>query len=273
MMDKLVNRGDRGITDAGQETKASKGSVAPVAELVPVQRLFGNILVMRDGSYRMIMRTTSLNFDLKSDGDQELIIYSFAEMLNMLSIDFPLQVVLHSSAADTGPYVNRYAPYLNDPNMNPKLQAALRDHLDHFVASVRDHHVLDRSYFVVIPYFGGVAGAVASDRGGLLSRVFDTSAGEKERATDRRALEAARTQLNQRAGRLASALARIGIQSRVLDEFEIVRLLREMNNPGSTARQRHSDALLDDDVLRVEVVRRDRSRGRGLPPGAGGEHR
>ena len=50
--------------DVDAEVTGVQGSTGSVEELVPVQSVFDNMMVLKDGSFRMILKTTALNFDL-----------------------------------------------------------------------------------------------------------------------------------------------------------------------------------------------------------------
>lgn len=238
MLKRILNR--NGTTNySDEEQRGVQGNVASVHQLVPLQSMFGNMLVLKDGSYRMIMKVGAVNFDLRGPHEQMMILNTFGEMLNTLQIDFPLQIMLHSAYLDTESYVREYRERLMDPALSPAMRVVIEDHIQYFTEQARDNHLLDRSYFVVVSYYDqGIIpqgdGGVAQDMplGGMLGRILDSSEKEKTNTTKRRDMEKARIQLQNRCGLVASQLSRLGIQSQLLDELAVLRLLRSLYNPG-----------------------------------------
>jgi len=233
-----------GATDySDQDNRGPQGSVSSVIDLVPLQQLFGNMLVLKDGSYRMIMRVGAVNFDLKGEREQSMILNTFGELLNTLQVDFPLQILLHSTHLDTAIYSRKYRQRLQEPQLSNEMRAVIEDHLQYFKEQAQANYLLERSYFVVIPYYDrGRAplsdGSAAQEMplGGMLSRFVDSSSSEQKQAVQRRDMEKALIQLRNRCALVASQLARLSISANILDDLAVLRLLHEMYNPASAER-------------------------------------
>lgn len=256
MLSRIFNRGSTAYTD--EDRRGAQGNVASVLDLVPLQHMFGNMLVLKDGSYRMIMRVGAVNFDLKGEQEQMMILNTFGELLNTLQVDFPLQIFLHSTHLDTEVYVRKYRERLQDPALSPHMREVIEDHIEYFEEQARTNYLLDRSYFVVVPFYdrgrapvsdGGAA--MEMPLGGMLSRFMDSSSSEQNQEVVRRDMEKARIQLQNRCGLIASQLARLSISANILDDLAVMRLLHEMYNPSSAER---SHLQLADDGLGAFVA-------------------
>ena len=85
-------------------------------DFVPIKEVRDGIIVLKDGSMRGIVLTSSLNFSLKSDEERNAIILQFQDFLN--SLDFAVQVSIESRRLDIQPYIalleDRYKEQLND---------------------------------------------------------------------------------------------------------------------------------------------------------------
>lgn len=269
MLKRILNKG-AGTDYSDDEQRGAQGNVASVHQLVPLQSMFGNMLVLKDGSYRMILRVGAVNFDLRGPHEQMMILNTFGEMLNTLQIDFPLQIFLHSAYLDTEAYTREYRERLLDPSVGPAMREVIEDHIQYFSEQARENYLLDRSYFVVVSYYDQNIvpqgdGGVAQDMplGGFLGRIMDSSDKEKTYATKRRDMEKASIQLQNRCGLVASQLSRLGIQAQLLDELAVLRLLRSLYNPGIS---QHSglegmDASGSFITTQVRPGRLDRGRG------------
>ena len=62
-----------------------------------------NVVVLKNGGLRAILQTTSINFNLKSETEQNAIIYSYQNFLN--SLEFPIQIVVQSRKLDVDKYI------------------------------------------------------------------------------------------------------------------------------------------------------------------------
>jgi hypothetical protein len=229
-----------------QEDKTGpQGASGSVEELVPVQSVFDNMIVLKDGSFRMILRSSATNFDLKSDREKGVILDTFGQMLNVLSVDFPIQVLLHAAHLDHERYTRRYSARLQERGISDEMKQVILEHLEYFEYQARANYLLDRSFYVVVPFFGSTRqaladGGIAGDMpgGGFLKALMDGSDKERVKEITPRELEIARVQLLNRCSLLSGQLSRLGINARILEQLEMVQLLREMYNPGISERQK-----------------------------------
>lgn len=260
--------------DPLNEQTGPQGNVGSVLELVAVDRVYGNMLVMKDGTFRVILRCDAVNFDLKSGREQNVLLRTYGELLNALDIGFPIQVLLHAAAMDTQTYVREYAAELRDPNLTPQMRKLIEEHIKYFEQQARDNYLLDRSYFVVIPYFGSqdtqlADGGVASEMAlpGLVKLLDRKKIPERaEHGPSARELQSARMALMQRAGNIANQLSRLTITARLLSDLEIVALLKELYNPGISERQKlRSLDGINDDVISIRVRDPEQGGRRALP--------
>ena len=56
-------------------------------EIINIDRIEGGVIVLKNGSFRKILLVSGINFDLKSEEERNLIIFSYQEFLNSLSFD------------------------------------------------------------------------------------------------------------------------------------------------------------------------------------------
>ena len=74
-------------------------------QLIKVKELRDGVVILENGSLRKIMMVSGINFDLKSEEEQNIILYSFQDLLNTL--DFSIQVLIHSRKVNIEPYLQR----------------------------------------------------------------------------------------------------------------------------------------------------------------------
>ena len=72
-------------------------------DFVPIKEIRDGVVVLRDGSMRGIIMTSSVNFALKGVDEQNAIIFQFQNFLN--SINFSIQIFVESRRLDIRPYI------------------------------------------------------------------------------------------------------------------------------------------------------------------------
>ena len=85
------------------KTKKKTLSDASTQRHLPFSQIKENVMIMKDGSARVIMKCSTINFLLKSSEEQDSIIISFQRFLNAL--DFPVQIMIRSSKLDIDGYL------------------------------------------------------------------------------------------------------------------------------------------------------------------------
>src|SRR3989344_3068465 len=71
--------------------------------LVPITDIRESVVILKNGSLRMVLEVSSINFELRSADEQVAILQGFQRFLN--SADFPLQIVASSRKLDIEPYL------------------------------------------------------------------------------------------------------------------------------------------------------------------------
>ncbi len=196
---------------------------ASAQEFVPVQEVRDGVIVMKDGSVRMILMASSLNFALKSAEEQESTIYQFQNFLN--SLDFSIQIFVQSRRYDIRPYIamleSREREQLND-----LLKIQTREYINFIKKFVETTNIMTKNFFVVVPY----SSTSSAIRGSNLFSLFDKDA--KTRVKSSADFEEGKSQLEQRAYVVQQGLIRCGIRTQFLGTEEIVELLYRIFNPG-----------------------------------------
>jgi len=116
---------------------------------LPFSEIRDNMLVMKDGSSRMILRVKAINFNLKSEEEQDSIIYSYQRFLN--SLRFPIQIIVRSLKVDIEAYLNKLKN-LAVKQQNPLLQEQAYRYIDFLTNLVDMAQIMKKDFLIVIPY-------------------------------------------------------------------------------------------------------------------------
>ena len=80
-----------------------KNKISSSQEYLPISQIEQDVVVLKDGSARGILKASPINFDLKSETEQNAIIYGYQSFLN--SLQFPIQIVIRSRKLDLERYL------------------------------------------------------------------------------------------------------------------------------------------------------------------------
>ncbi len=180
---------------------------------VPVEEVRNGVVILKDGSYRGILMTSSTNFSLKSEDEQKGIIGGFQTFLN--SLDFSVQIVVHSRKMDIRPYIE----LLNErmaTQTSELMRLQLREYTAFIENFVQGSDIMTKTFYVVVPFTPGTGLAVGKALSGI---------GKAPEAANDQAFEEYRVQLEQRMSLVASGLASSGIRAVQLGTEEIIELL------------------------------------------------
>lgn len=200
---------------------------AAAQEFVPLKEIRDGIAILKDGGMRAIVLSSSLNFALKSQENQEAIIYQFQNFLN--SLDFPTQIFIQSRRLDIRPYIalleERYKQQAGD-----LLKLQTREYIQFIKTFTEQTSIMTKSFFVVVPFTPAI-GQSSSD--GIKS--FLGSKDKKTAAQQKIDLfEENKSQLEQRVSIIEQGLTRCGLRAARLGTEEITELFYKIFNPGDT---------------------------------------
>tara|TARA_B100000745_G_scaffold294549_1_gene237674 strand:+ start:34571 stop:35194 length:624 start_codon:yes stop_codon:yes gene_type:complete len=188
---------------------------------VPVQEVRNGTIILKDGGLRSVLMASSVNFALKSEDEQNAIIGAFQTFLNTL--DFPVQILVHSRELDIRPYLALLESKTEMQNSDlMKLQ--LREYIRFVEQFVDQTSVMRKHFYVVVPYQSVSAADVTSS-------IPFFGKGKKSAEADQRFAEQVQ-QLQQRTAVVAQGLAASGVRTTQLDTEAILELLYRAFNPG-----------------------------------------
>jgi hypothetical protein len=197
-------------------------------EFVPIKEVRDGVIMMKDGSMRAVILSSSLNFALKSTDEQEAIIFQFQNFLN--SLDFSIQISVQSRELDIRPYLATLEKQYNE-QLNDLLKIQIKEYIGFVKNFTENQNIMSKTFFVVIPFTPTL---LTSNKDGGLAR-FLPGFGSKGKTTAKNDnFEENRTQLEQRVSVVQQGLLRCGIKSAVLGTEEAVELFYKLFNPGET---------------------------------------
>ncbi len=196
-------------------------------EFVPIKEVRDGVIILKDGSLRVILMASSINLALKSADEQAAVIAQFQNFLN--SLEFTVQFFVESRGLDIRPYIA-----LLEGRLAAELDDLMKLQIREYITFIRDFtersNIMSKNFFIVVPYDPALIERGAGPIGGILSAV--TPGAEAGAALTDEQFEQYRSQLEQRVGIVEQGLVRTGVRVAPLGTEEIIELFYKLFNPG-----------------------------------------
>lgn len=190
---------------------------------VPIQEVRDGIIVLKDGSMRAILMTSSVNFALKSEDEQKSIIYQFQNFLN--SLNFDMQIFVQSRNLDIRPYVSLLQDRLK-VQTDDLMKIQIKEYITFVKSFTEQANIMTKRFFIVIPYTPMNANVTK------VSNSFFGKKKEKESKAASDAFAESRTQIAQRIDVVLSGISRTGVRAVQLGTEEVIEIFYQLFNPG-----------------------------------------
>jgi type IV secretory pathway VirB4 component len=224
-----------------------------------INEIKDGIVVMRDGSLRGVILGSAINFDLMSTSEQESVEMAYQGFLN--SLHFPVQIVIKSQKIDISAYLEKLERLRNE-QANELLANLMDDYVSNIRALVEEVNIMDKQFFVVIPYFPPLIEQKKLNLVEGLKSAFEPAPVITVTEEDFRKYK---QELSQRMALAASGMSQMGIRAISLGTQELVDLYYAWYNPDVAANQK----LIDTAQIGTPVVTKgDGTAPRGPLPGA-----
>ncbi len=200
-------------------TMPIKAKKASTQSHLDIERIRDGIIKLKGGGYRIILRTTNVNFSLKSEMEQNAMIYAYRNFLNALQ--YPVQILIRTRALNIDHYIEKLKKY-EEAQTNELLKLQTGEYIDYIKRLIEVANILDRQFYVIIPY-----SSTAGDEVKVMAGLFG-----KKKGGDDGSFEGAKMQLMQRADALMSHLSTVGVKANILTTQEVIELFYDIYNPG-----------------------------------------
>ena len=107
------------------------------------------ILILSNHEARMVIETSSVNFELKSEDEQDVLIESFQSFLNALPSS--LQILIRVREVDVNQYLERIK-ILSDKEDQKVYKEQLTNYCSFINQVVSGNKILSRKFYLIIPY-------------------------------------------------------------------------------------------------------------------------
>jgi len=204
-----------------------KQQTGSTQEHLKFAEIHDGIIITKTGELRAILLASSINFSLKSEQEQNAIIFAYQNFLN--SLEFPIQIMLQSRKLDLGRYLTKLKE-ISNKQTNELLKMQTEDYMDFIGKLINIANIMDKKFYVTVPF---LPPPKLQPTGKMLQ-------GNKQQAIQMSLEEfnSYKQELEQRVQVIQSGLGSVGIRSVALNTQQIIELLYGIYNPEESVKEK-----------------------------------
>jgi len=184
--------------------------------IVPIREVRNGIVVLKDGSMRALLMTSSVNFALKSAEEQDAIIFQFQQFLN--SLNFSVQIFVQSRRLDIRPYIATLESREKE-QINDLMRVQVKEYIEFIKAFTERTNIMTKTFYIVVPYTPPILNIGKAKK-------------NKQVSGSREDFEEASTQIEQRIAVVQQGITRTGVRAVQLGTEEAIEVFYRLFNPG-----------------------------------------
>lgn len=116
---------------------------------IAIKGVCDGILILPGNNYRAALEVSSLNFELKSEDEQDAIIDTYESFLN--SVGSSLQILIRTREIDMDKYLSDLSERLIDEDQSIYHQQ-LENYKEFIKSLVQSNKILTRRFYVIVPH-------------------------------------------------------------------------------------------------------------------------
>ncbi len=116
---------------------------------IAIKEVRNGILVLPKNEYRLAIKTSSINFELKSEEEQDVIIDSYQNFLNSLPCD--LQILVRVREVDIDQYLEQMMRS-KDQEKEKVYKKQITNYCQFIKNLVSGNKILSRHFYIIVPY-------------------------------------------------------------------------------------------------------------------------
>ena len=186
-------------------------------QIIEIDKIKEGVVVLKNKALRGILMVSSTNFALKSEEEQNAIIFQFQNFLN--SLDFPIEMVIQSKKLNITGYLDKLKE-LEAKEQNELLKVQIAEYQKFIRELIKGGAIMSKQFFVIVPF-------TLME----LPRLTAEKKSPKALSLTEEKFQRAKSQLWQRMEFVALGLRRCGLQSIPLNTSELIELFWSLYHP------------------------------------------
>ncbi|OGJ44458.1 hypothetical protein A2272_01235 [Candidatus Peregrinibacteria bacterium RIFOXYA12_FULL_33_12] len=213
---------------------------------LPIAEIRDDVIILKNGGIRAVLETSTINFNLKSEEEQNSIIYSYQHFLNTL--EFPIQILIRSRKLNIDEYINKMREKAKTQS-NPLLKKQTIEYADYIQKLIEYADIMEKSFYIIVPF-----NPLRANNTNIFSE-FLARLKTKDNVAEIRKRQIEFEQLHkgliQRVNLIKAGLQNCGLTSEQLKTTDLIKLLYNVYNPISSRYQNINN--LEDFSLEMKI--------------------
>lgn len=201
-------------------------------QFIEIAGVQDGVIVLKNGSYRMIFSVSAMNFSLKSEEEQNSLIFQYQSFLN--SLHFPIQIVMRSKRLDLNPYLKKIDEIKNKQE-NELIRLQTEDYMDFVTELINLSNIMKKTFYVVVGY-----DPITVKKGSILDKIFPKNEATNLKISDQE-FKRYKDEITERANVVATGLGAMSLHCVQLSTEEIIELFYKIYNPEIADKERFTD--------------------------------
>lgn len=200
---------------------------------VEIDKIVDDVVVLKDGSLKAVLIVSGINFELKSEEEQEIVTATYQNFLN--SLDFSIQIIVHSRKINLDNYIEKLK-VIKEKEENSLLKNQSDEYIKFIEEFIKQNEIMDKNFFIVVPYqFSGTEEIKKSFS--FLSSIPFFKKKKNNKKEEEESMSQKVIQLQRRVDQIIAELTRIGLRSVRLNREELLELYYNIYNPSERKRK------------------------------------
>ena len=212
----------------------NKQEAQPTQQFIEIQSIENDAIKLKTGSLRKVLLVSGINFSLKSEEEQGLILYAFQGFLN--SLNFSVQFSIHSRKLNIDEYLAKLEEK-ESAEPNQLLKNQILEYREFIRSLVAQNAIMQKRFFVTVPLDSiqiPKAGMAAAEKAiSWFKKKSPIGTNVKTEESLKENLE----QLDQRVDQVISGLNQIGLRAVPLNNDELIEFFYNLYNPATTEKK------------------------------------
>ena len=189
-------------------------------DFLEFEQIREGIIILKNKALRAILMVSSLNFALKSEDEQNAILYQFQNFLN--SLDFSCQILIHSRRINIVGYLDKLKK-IEEKEDNELLKIQVAEYRKFIESLMAGGSIMRKIFYIVVPFTLLETQEGASEKKQRFSAKIPVLTEEE--------FQRCKIQLLQRVEFVALGLRRCGLQAVPLTTPELIELFWGFYHP------------------------------------------
>lgn len=204
-------------------------------EHLPIEDIVDDVVILKDGSCAIVLRLSSVNFDLLSEREQSALVYAYGGILN--SLNFPIQIVVNSTTKDVSKYLARLQE-AEEKQGSQMMKVRIQSYRKFIEEIVKKNDVLSKTFYVVIPFSSLELGIKSVSKQMFPMSMLNNQKQAGLPAEKNYILEKAKASLEPKKEHLTRLFSRLGLDIRPLESKELIELFYRIYNEETALNQK-----------------------------------